>query len=100
MYLPDGPGWSPDGGKYWVNDNRVYWHNGVMLDLREGGVFRIMPGGYEHSENYYLLHKKENVKITLKGKEIIGKGSFSLHTYESDEMCKRRYEPNTGEEDE
>ena len=52
MNLPDGPGWSPDGGKYWVKDGVTYWHDGQTTPNNAGIFFRVMPGGYEHDENY------------------------------------------------
>ena len=60
MVLPDGPGWSPDGGKYWVNDNVVYWHDSDVSDLNEGGFIRVMPSGFDHNENYYEIWQKLN----------------------------------------
>lgn len=61
MTLPDGPGWSPDGGRCWINDNVVYWHDGEISDLNEGGVIRFM--NYVHNENYYKLSKLRNAEI-------------------------------------
>jgi hypothetical protein len=48
--LPDGPGWSPDGGKFWVKGGFVYWFDGEVTI--NNGFLRCMPGGYEHDNNY------------------------------------------------
>ena len=44
MRLPDGPGWSPDGGDFWVNGDLLYWNDGSVWDMNDGGVIRTMPG--------------------------------------------------------
>ena len=52
MRLPDGPGWSPDGGKFWVKGDLLYWSDGSVWDMRDGGIIRTMPNGYQHDEDY------------------------------------------------
>jgi hypothetical protein len=45
LFLPEGPGWSPDGGRFWVKDGKSYWEDGDITDLSiEGHLFRTMPG--------------------------------------------------------
>lgn len=56
-WLEDGPGWSPDGGQYWVRDGKAYWHNGDVTDLSKGLWFRTMP--FKHTENYSLWSEEE-----------------------------------------
>ena len=53
-YIPDGPGWSPDGGEYWVRDGKVYWEDGTVRELSKS-LFRTMPGGYQHANDYSAM---------------------------------------------
>jgi len=48
MRLPEGPGWSPDGGKFWVKGDLLYWHDGTIWDMRDGCIIRSMH--YDHDE--------------------------------------------------
>ena len=50
MRLPEGPGWSPDGGKFWVKGDLLYWHDGTIWDMRDGCIIRSMH--YDHDEDY------------------------------------------------
>jgi hypothetical protein len=44
--LPDGKGFSPDGGKGEVRENIIYWEDGGITDLSVGGLaVRWMPEG-------------------------------------------------------
>lgn len=45
----DGPGWSPDGGKFWMKDGKCYWETGHITN---GLPLRMMPLGHEHDEDY------------------------------------------------
>jgi hypothetical protein len=58
MRLPDGPGYSPDGGRGEVKGNIVYWEYGDVTDLNVSGIaVRWMPRGGFHVPNY--RHRKE-----------------------------------------
>ena len=48
--IPDGPGWSPDGGKFWVNGGVLYWEDGDAWDMTSGGVIRTGLGPYTHED--------------------------------------------------
>lgn len=63
MNLPDGPGWSPDGGQFWVKGDSLYWHDGDVTDLSAGCALRTMPGGYQHDDNYSLWTDEERALI-------------------------------------
>jgi len=42
--LPDGPGFSPDGGAYWKKGDRIYFYDGDVYFAAEKGPFmRWMP---------------------------------------------------------
>ena len=70
-FLPNGSGWSPDGGPFWKKGDFVYWSDGDITDLRDGGVFRTMPGGYEHAEDYSKLHSSKVIeKLELNKKAL------------------------------
>lgn len=44
MGLPDGKGFSPDGGNGEVKKNVIYWDDGDVTDLNVGGIaVRWMP---------------------------------------------------------
>ena len=45
--VKDGPGWSPDGGHFIAKDNIVYWRDGDVSDMNEGGVIRILADSTE-----------------------------------------------------
>ncbi len=30
--MNDGPGWSPDGGKFWKKGDKLYWHDGEVTN--------------------------------------------------------------------
>ena len=49
MVLKQGPGWSPDGGKFWIDNDKIYWHDGDIDDISL--PIRVMPG-YSHDEDY------------------------------------------------
>lgn len=51
MHLPDGPGWSPDGGYFWVKGDTLYWEDGATWDMNDGCVIRVGFGPYE-CENF------------------------------------------------
>lgn len=57
MKLPDGPGWSPDGGDFWVKGDLLYWSDGSIWDMRDGGMIRTMPDGPTPESEW---HKYEN----------------------------------------
>lgn len=40
-WLPDGPGYSPDGGNFWCKGELVYWEDGEVTKLSDG-VFRAL----------------------------------------------------------
>jgi len=44
--VDDGPGWSPDGGYFIAKDNVIYWRDGDISNLNNGGVIRILPGNF------------------------------------------------------
>lgn len=50
MNLPDGPGWSPDGGKFWVKGDVLYWEDGDVWDMTDGGVIRLAGGPFHHED--------------------------------------------------
>jgi hypothetical protein len=54
MKLPDGPGYSPDGGRYWVKGNLLFWSDGGIWDMNEGGLIRTLPELGMHAENFSL----------------------------------------------
>lgn len=60
---PQGPGYSPDGGKYWIKGHFIYWHDGQVGDLRDGLMIRVMPGGYHHDENYSAWSDEHRAKV-------------------------------------
>jgi hypothetical protein len=62
MNMQDGPGWSPDGGKFWVRDNVIYWESGEVTQLGPGVFFRTMPGGYDHDEDYSSLTDEQRAE--------------------------------------
>ena len=42
--IEDGRGWSPDGGWFTAKNNVLYWDDGDIADMNEGGLFiRVMP---------------------------------------------------------
>lgn len=44
--LPDGEGFSPDGGRGTVKNNIIYWEDGDVTDLNVRGIaVRWMPKG-------------------------------------------------------
>ena len=51
MHLPDGPGWSPDGGYFWVKGDTLDWEDGATWDMNDGCVIRVGFGPYE-CENF------------------------------------------------
>lgn len=50
MDLPNGPGFSPDGGRFWVKDNLLYWQDGEVWDMTEGWIIRAVT--WEKGDNY------------------------------------------------
>jgi hypothetical protein len=52
--MPDGPGWSPDGGYYYVRDGMIYWSDGEVGDTRKGqGPCRLgVNSDYSHVEDF------------------------------------------------
>lgn len=50
MHLPNGPGFSPDGGRFWVKGNLLYWKDGEVWDMTEGWVIRAMM--YDEGDDY------------------------------------------------
>ena len=51
--LPQGPGWSPAGGEFWVRGNFIYWSDGDVGDLRLGqGPCSVGFGNYEGVEDF------------------------------------------------
>ena len=41
--IKDGRGWSPDGGWFVAKDNVVYWDDGDVSNMNDGGFIRLMP---------------------------------------------------------
>lgn len=66
---PQGPGWSPDGGRYWIKGHFIYWHTGHVGDLRDGAVFRVMPGGYQHDEDYSAWTDEHRAQVRKEWEE-------------------------------
>ena len=66
---PNGPSWSPDGGRFWRKDGKLYWSDGEITD--DGGIMREMPTmpgvDYSHYENYseWSDEKRAEVKAKL-----------------------------------
>lgn len=51
--MKQGPGWSPNGGKYWVRDDFIYWHDGNVGQISKDEVpCRVGMHGCEHDEDY------------------------------------------------
>ena len=44
--VPDGKGWSPDGGYFTSKDNIIYWDDGDVSNLNDGGIIRIRSDFY------------------------------------------------------
>lgn len=45
MKLPDGRGWSPDGGAFQVKGHMLYWEDGDSWDMRDGRLIRVLDCG-------------------------------------------------------
>lgn len=61
--LPDGEGWSPDGGRGMVKNNIIYWEDGDVTDLNVVGLaVRWMPKG-----GFSLLKEHVHVVAPLFG---------------------------------
>jgi len=100
MNLPAGPGWSPDGGKFWVKDNLVYWSDGDITDMNNGGVFRTMPGNYTHEENYseWSDEKRAEVKAKFKAERDEAAAEEAKEDAEQEALCRTAKTKLTKEE--
>lgn len=62
--MRDGPGWSPDGGKFWVRGGFIYWEDGSIGDISKGECpCRVMPGGYDHSEDFSAWTEEHRAEV-------------------------------------
>ena len=61
MTLPDGPGWSPDGGEYWVKNDVMYWHDGDVTRLERGIAVRTMP--IDHGHDYSAWNDEKRAEV-------------------------------------
>ncbi len=62
MAIKEGPGWSPDGGEFWVRDGYLYWSDGTRWDMTNGDI-RI--GTASHNNDYSKsYHEKESHEHT------------------------------------
>ena len=41
-WLKDGPGFSPDGGRFWKRGDKIFWEDGEITSATSEGVFRCM----------------------------------------------------------
>ena len=64
MYdLPNGGGWSPDGGSFWVRDHKAYWATGEITDLSQTGMaFRVGSSGDSKGEDYSKWTDEQRAK--------------------------------------
>lgn len=62
--MQEGPGWSPDGGRFWVRAGFIYWENGDIGDISKGQCpGRIMPGGNNHGEDFSAWTDEHRAKV-------------------------------------
>lgn len=64
MNLPDGPGYSPDGGKFCVKDGVLYWHDGTFRKLDGSWMVRTMP--MNHGQDYSAFSDEERAALVKK----------------------------------
>lgn len=67
MEVPNGPGWSPDGGNYWAKDNVLYWHDGDITKLGPGIAVRLgFPGSNDNGEDYSAWTDEHRAEVKAK----------------------------------
>ena len=62
----EGPGWSPDGGRFWRKDGKLYWEDGDITE--DGGIMREMPdlrpkSEWKEGENYSLWSDEKRAEV-------------------------------------
>ena len=64
--LPDGGGWSPDGGSFWVQGELVYWADGDITKQDMHNIFRTLDYGRpegDGTENYSKWTPEHRAKV-------------------------------------
>ncbi len=58
--LPEGPGYSPDGGACWIRAGKIYWADGDVTNVGNGFI-RYMP--MEEGEDYSAWTDEHRAKV-------------------------------------
>jgi hypothetical protein len=92
-HLPQGPGWTPDGGVFWVRDNFIYWPDGDIWDMNKGQIpCRTWdPGNLDKTEDFsqWSDEKREAIRAQKEAECAEHKARIDAHYARIKEIAER-----------
>jgi hypothetical protein len=100
--MNQGPGWSPDGGRFWVRGTNIYWEDGSIGDLTTGRGVPCRVGIHNtfHNEDYSKWTDEQRAQVAARHEEARKKNKAEMDEFwkENERLCKSARAKLTEEE--